>query len=73
MSVSATPRQPESMDLENLSALVVRLARALKKAQPSSPLPGQAIAYLQRKGLAGSPLRDADQAPRASMSISRAP
>lgn len=61
MSVPTTPRQPEPMDLENLSSLVVRLARALKKAQPGHPLPGQAMAYLQRKGLAGSPLRGAEE------------
>jgi len=61
MSVPITPRQPEPLDLENLSALVVRLARALKKAQPGHPLPAQAMAYLQRNGLAGSPLRSADK------------
>lgn len=69
MSVPTTPRQPEPLDLENLSALVVRLARALKKAQPGHPLPAQAIAYLQRKGLAGSPLRSADE----SEPLTRAP
>lgn len=73
MSVPITPRQPEPLDLENLSALVVRLARALKKAQPGHPLPGQAVAYLQRKGLVGSPLRDVKEDPEASVSISRAP
>ncbi len=61
MSVPTTPRQPEPLDLENLSSLVARLARALKKAQPGHPLPAQAMAYLQRKGLAGSPLRSADK------------
>ncbi len=61
MSVPTTPRQPEPLDLENLSSLVARLARALKKAHPAHPLPGQAMAYLQRKGLAGSPLRGAEE------------
>jgi len=61
MSVPATPRQPEPMDLENLSSLVVRLARALKKAQPGHPLPVQAMAYLQRRGLNGSPLRGSEE------------
>ena len=61
MSVPTTPRQPEPLDLENLSSLVARLARALKKAQPGHPLPAQAMAYLQRKGLARSPLRSADK------------
>lgn len=69
MSVPITPRQPEPLDLENLSALVVRLARALKKAQPGHPLPAQAMAYLQRKGLAGSPLRSSDE----SEPLTRAP
>lgn len=67
MSIQATPPRPDSVEIENLSALVVRLARALKKAQPGHPLPAQAIAYLQREGLAGSPLR-AEDAPRADRS-----
>ena len=73
MSVPAAPRQPEPMDLENLSSLVARLARALKKAQPGHPLPGQAMAYLQRKGLAGSPLRSEGADLPPSPPLSRAP
>ena len=45
--------------VEDLSALAARLARALRKAAPEHNLPALAMDYLQREGLCGSPLRDA--------------
>ena len=48
--------------VEDLSALAARLARALRKAAPEHNLPALAMDYLQRKGLCGSPLRDAPNA-----------
>lgn len=48
--------------VEDLSALAVRLVRALRKAAPEHNLPALAMDYLQREGLCGSPLRDAPNA-----------
>jgi len=42
---------------EDLSALVVRLARALRKASPDHDLPKKALDYLDNNGLQGSVLR----------------
>lgn len=42
---------------EDLAALVVRLARALRKAAPDHDLPKKALDYLDNKGLQGSVLR----------------
>lgn len=42
---------------EDLAALVVRLARALRKAAPDHDLPKKAQGYLNDKGLQGSVLR----------------
>ena len=54
--------QADYADLEreadNLVALVLRLARALRKAAPADELPAQALDYLNRNGLKGSPLRE---------------
>lgn len=52
---------------DDLSALVQRLARALRKAAPDNDLPEKALDYLRRKNLQGSPLRDADSAPNAEV------
>jgi len=41
----------------DLAMLVARLARKLRKAAPADELPGQALDYLNRNGLKGSPLR----------------
>lgn len=41
----------------DLSMLVARLARKLRKAAPADELPAQALDYLNRNGLKGSPLR----------------
>ena len=41
----------------DLSMLVVRLSRALAKADPTSALPAAATDFLTRHGLQGSPLR----------------
>lgn len=43
----------------DLAALVKRLARALRKAKPGNEMSDQAMDYLKRQGLLGSPLRDA--------------
>lgn len=43
----------------DLAMLVARLARKLRKAAPADELPVQALDYLNRNGLKGSPLRDA--------------
>jgi hypothetical protein len=47
----------EAQTLDDLSALVVRLVRALRKASPDGDLPEKALGYLYRKGLAPSVLR----------------
>jgi hypothetical protein len=55
--------QKDYADLErvtdDLTMLVVRLARSLRKAAPDNKLPAQALDYLKRNGIEGSPLRDA--------------
>ena len=43
--------------LDDLAALVVRLARSLKKHSPANSLPGTAMDYLSSNKLLGSPLR----------------
>ena len=43
--------------VDDLSALVARLARALRKAAPGNDLSDKAVDYLRRNGLQGSPLR----------------
>lgn len=42
----------------DLAMLVARLARKLRKATPADDLPAQALDYLNRNGLIGSPLRE---------------
>ena len=42
----------------DLAMLVARLARKLRKAAPADGLPAQALDYLNRNGLKGSPLRE---------------
>jgi hypothetical protein len=42
----------------DLVMLVARLARKLRKAAPADELPAQALDYLNRNGLKGSPLRE---------------
>lgn len=44
--------------VEDLTALVARLARHLRKAAPEQDLPEKALDYLLREGLCGSPLRE---------------
>ena len=41
----------------DLAMLVARLARKLLKATPADELPAQALDYLNRNGLTGSPLQ----------------
>ena len=55
-----THPQPSADDarVPDLSRLVARLMRELRKADPGHPLPVQAMIYLKRNGLTGSPLRD---------------
>ena len=45
--------------VDDLAMMVRRLVHALSKASPGHALPAKAEDYLQRKGLQGSPLRDA--------------
>jgi hypothetical protein len=54
--------------VDDLSALVARLARALRKAAPENDLSGKALDYLKREGLEGSPLR-AECAPREAQPV----
>ena len=42
----------------DLAMLVARLARKLRKASPADELPAQALDYLNRNGLKGSPMRE---------------
>jgi hypothetical protein len=42
---------------DDLSALVMRLARALRQASPDNGLPDLALDYLHRRGIVSSPLR----------------
>ena len=42
----------------DLAMLVARLSRKLRKATPADDLPAQALDYLNRNGLTGSPLRE---------------
>lgn len=55
--------QNDYADLErvtdDLAALVRRLANSLRKAAPDNDLSSEALDYLTRTGLQGSPLRDA--------------
>jgi hypothetical protein len=50
--------------VDDLRAMVIRLARALRKAAPDNDLPKQATDYLTRKGIGMNPLR-APVAPKA--------
>ncbi|OHC11349.1 MAG: hypothetical protein A2002_04730 [Pseudomonadales bacterium GWC1_66_9] len=56
---TAAPEQDGRV--EELAALARQLVHALRKAKPAHKLPGKALDYLKRKGLAGNPLR-AEQA-----------
>lgn len=67
-ATAAQPAIPEGMKLvpvedprvvDDLAALVGRLAHSLKNAAPNSELPAQALDYLKRHRLQGSPLREA--------------
>lgn len=67
--LKASPISEEAMDIlrakndklqtevGDLSMLVARLSRKLRKAAPADELPAQALDYLSRNGLNGSPLR----------------
>lgn len=57
MYAGPLPQPQADAVVKDLAMLVRRLARALAKADPSNALPHQAVDYLQRKGLQGSPLR----------------
>ena len=59
----AQPAPPANALVDDLTALVSRLARALNKAAPSNDLPMKAMDYLARKDLIGSPLRSAEFGP----------
>lgn len=55
----AADRRARGDVVDDLAMLVRQLVHSLKKANPNSGLPARALDYLQRKGLAGSPLRHA--------------
>ncbi|MDX4955914.1 hypothetical protein [Delftia acidovorans] len=69
---AAAPQAPEAR-VDDLAALVKRLVQALRKAAPNHVLPAQALDYLKRQGLQGSPLRAADAAPQAPAAPSGLP
>ena len=52
--------------VDDLAALIRQLVHSLKKSRPDSDLLARAMDYLQRKGLAGSPLRAAAPTPMNS-------
>lgn len=47
--------------LADMPLLIMRLARALKKADPEHELPDKAVGYLVRKGLLKGPFRNETQ------------
>ena len=53
----------------DLAMLVARLARKLRKATPADELPAQALDYLNRNGLKGSPLREVGAGGTASAGL----
>ena len=55
---SQTAHEPD-IRVDELTMLVGRLVRALRKAAPDHALPGEVLGYLRRKGLQPSPLREA--------------
>jgi hypothetical protein len=61
---AAAPQAPAA-HVDDLAALVKKLVQALRKAAPNHVLPAQALDYLKRQGLQGSPLRAAEAAPQA--------
>lgn len=44
--------------LDEMAMLIRRLVHSLRIAKPDSELPAQALDYLSRKGLQGTPLRE---------------
>jgi hypothetical protein len=47
--------------MDDMRMLIERLAHSLRKAAPGNDLSDQAMDYLKRMGLVGSPLRNGDQ------------
>jgi hypothetical protein len=58
-STSANVAQGAEAVADDLAMLVKKLVRQVRKASPDNNMATMAIDYLQRHGLAGSPLRDA--------------
>jgi hypothetical protein len=58
-STSANVAQGAEAVVADLSMLVRQLVHSLRKAAPDNALSDRAVDYLKRKGLAGSPLREA--------------
>lgn len=46
--------------MDEMSMLILRLARSLKKARPNNDLSDKAVDYLKRRGMIRSPLRATD-------------
>lgn len=57
MSVPDWMIDTPSASVDDLAALVARLARELRRAAPGNDLPDRAVDYLKRHGLQGSPFR----------------
>jgi len=66
MSVPDWMIDAPAASVDDLAMLVRKLAHSLRKAAPGHALPDQAVDYLRRHHLDGSPLRDATPSPAVS-------
>lgn len=71
LATPASQAVPGDPRVNDLAMLTRQLVRALSKAVPGHDLPAKALDYLKRKGLQGSPLRDAAPAPLAPRKLLR--
>ena len=62
--------EASTASVDELAALVRRLAQSLRKAAPGNELPDQAVDYLKRTGLQGSPIRADKDCPSCRASCS---
>ena len=60
-------------DVDDLAALVSRLAHSLRQAAPDNEIATLAVDYLQRKRLIGSPLRQVPNAEITGSALLRSP
>lgn len=63
-SCEAAAKDYEELEkvVDDLVEIVKRLAHSLRKASPNNDLPDNALDYLKRKELLGSPLREVSNA-----------